>query len=124
MKAQLAARREVVAAGREQRSSEAAFDAALSTFDPLFFSHLLLALDAAFVDRRVTDNDVLNEVRILCRSILRNRGVMVAGGSGEYDASRSVLGIEVGQEIRLNEADFVRLVSEFFEELEAKFVAP
>jgi hypothetical protein len=123
MKAQLAARRELVAAGREQRNSQAGFDAALSTFDPLFFSNLLLALNVAFGHRSLTDGNVLNEVRMLCNSILLNRGVMAADETVQYDASRSVLGVEVGQEIRLNEADFVRLSSAFFEELEAKFAA-
>lgn len=124
MDAQLAARRELVAAGREQRSSQPGFDAALSAFDPLFFGNLLVALEASVAGIEGTaDGPVRNELRTLCHSIVRNRGVLALEPGIEYDAGRSVLGIGVGQEILLTEADFVRLVSAYFIELEARFAA-
>ena len=127
MEAQLAARRELVASGRDQRSAQPAFDAALGAFDPVFFNTLLLALDYSFVERsrtvELSDGNPLNEVRILCHSILRNRGVLASDPAIEYSAARSVLGIEVGQAIRLREPEFVRLLNAFIAELESKFAA-
>lgn len=56
---------------------------AAESFSPLFFNHLALVLDAYFVHRtrglEGKDGNPLNEVRMLCSSILQNGGVANSG---------------------------------------------
>src|SRR5205807_2695742 len=77
------------------------------------------------------DGNPLNEVRILCNSILLNQGRLQVDrlpgwpnstSTGmELPPEKSVLKLKVGEEVRLNESDFVRLSKAFFAELEKKF---
>src|SRR6266571_2343380 len=104
-------------------------------FEARFFNDQVLLLDYMFVHRLTgtegKDGNPLNEVRILCNSILLNRGkVQVDRLPGWPNSAsmgmalppeKSVLRLKVGEEVRLNEADFVRLSKAFFAELEKKF---
>jgi len=77
------------------------------------------------------DGNPLNEVRVLCNSILLNRGKLqidrlpgwpnsaVAGI--KLPPEKSVLRLKGGDEVRLSEVDFERLSKAFFAELEKKF---
>ena len=77
------------------------------------------------------DGNPLNEVRILCNSLLLNQGRLQvdrlpgwpnsASTGMELPPEKSVLKLKVGEEVRLNESDFVRLSKAFFAELEKKF---
>jgi hypothetical protein len=67
------------------------------------------------------DGNPLNEVRMLCDSILQKDGVITAGKTIKFDPAESVLRLQPGDEIRLSEADFVRLSNAFFAEIAAKF---
>ena len=67
------------------------------------------------------DGNPLNEVRVLCQSILETGNVMAPDKTIKLVPSKSVLGTEYGDEIRLSEAGFVRLSQAFFGEIEAKF---
>jgi hypothetical protein len=84
-----------------------------------------LVLDSFFVHRSRTteqkDGNPLNEVRMFCDSILQNRGVMSADKTIRYNPEKIVLKLKIGDKIRLNELDFVRLYRAFFQEIEAKF---
>src|SRR5439155_20286970 len=100
-----------------------------------FFNDQVLLLDYMFVHRlsgiEGKDGKPLNEVRVLCNSILLNRGKLqvdrlpgwpnsaVAGI--KLPPEKSVLKLKAGDEIRLSEADFERLSQAFFAELEKKF---
>lgn len=64
----------------------------------------------------------LNEVRILCSSLLQNKGVLLADKTIKLDSATSILGYQVGDEIHLNEADFHRLSTAFFSEIASKYL--
>ena len=122
MEAQLAAYTDLVtAAGSTKASTRAAVEA----FEPHFFNNLTLVLDASFVHRTRAlegkDGNPLNEVRMLCSSLLTNDGVLAADKTIKYSPETSVLQLRVGDEIRLDEKQFRLLFEVFFAELERRF---
>ncbi|TLZ71091.1 MAG: hypothetical protein E6K10_05725 [Methanobacteriota archaeon] len=104
-------------------------------FEARFFNDQVLLLDYMFVHRLTgtegKDGNPLNEVRILCNSILLNRGKlqvdrlpgwpMSASTGMKLPPETSVLKLHAGGEVRLSEAEFVRLSKAFFAELEKRF---
>ena len=117
MAAQLAAYRKLAAAAKTK--------AAVDAFEPLFFANLTLVLDQYFMHRTRAiegkDGNPLNEVRMLCTSILTNNGVLAADKTIKYQPEKSVLKLAIGDEIQLDEAQFRALFEAYFAELEAKF---
>lgn len=99
---------------------------ALEVFEPLFFGNLVLAMDAFFVHRsrglEGKDGNPLNEVRMICNSILTNESVLTADKTIKWSAEKSVLKLQIGSTIRFKESDFVRLFKAYFAEMEARFV--
>jgi len=105
-------------------------------FEARFFNDQVLLLDYMFVHRLTgiegKDGNALNEVRVLCNSLLLNHGkVQVdrlpgwpnSAGSGiKLPPEESLLGLKVGDDVKFTEADFVRLSKAFFTELEKRFV--
>jgi len=89
------------------------------------FEHRLSGLEGR-------DGNPLNEVRILCNSIVLNdgrlqierlRGWPMSAVSGmTLPADTSVLKLRPGDEIKLTEADFTRLAKAFFAEIEKRYV--
>jgi hypothetical protein len=100
--------------------------AALASFEVPFFNNLVLALDCPFVHRirMVTgkDTNALNEVELLCDSIMDNNGIFAGSTVIKYVPGQSVLGLEVGDPIRLTEPLFERLSSAFFTEIGSRFL--
>lgn len=100
-------------------------DAALAAFEPVFYNNMVLILDAYFVHRARTlegkDGNPLNEVRVICNSILQNNGLMGAEKSIKMNPAQSVLKHRVGDEIRVTEGDYAALAKAFFAEIEKKF---
>jgi hypothetical protein len=96
-----------------------------SEFDLLFFRNLIVLLDAMFVHRTRAregkDGNPLNEVRMLCESVLKSSGKLTANSSIKYDPTKTVLGLRIGDDIQVSEADFERLAMAFFAEIETKF---
>src|SRR2546422_11366439 len=104
-------------------------------FEARFFDDQVLLLDYMFVHRlsgiEDKDGNSLNEVRVLCNSILLNRGKLQvdklpgwpnsAGSGMTLPPHKSVLKLKAGDEVRVSEADFVRLSKAFFAELEKRF---
>jgi hypothetical protein len=94
-------------------------------FDLLFFRNLIALLDAMFVNRTRAregkDGNPLNEVRMLCESVLKTSGVLTANSSIKYDPTKTVLGLRIGDDIRVGEAEFTRLAQVFFAEIDTKF---
>jgi hypothetical protein len=79
------------------------------------------------------DGNPLNEVRVLCNSILLNQGKLQvdklpgwpnsAVASHKLPPEKSMLKLRVGDDVKLSEADFVRLSKAFFAEIEKKYAA-
>ena len=88
--------------------------------------NMVLALDSLFVQRaralEKKDGNPLNEVRILCDSIMNNDGAMCVEKTIRIDKVKSVLKYEVGDKIRLYMEDFILLSSCFFAEIEEKYL--
>jgi hypothetical protein len=105
-------------------------------FDAAFFNRAVLLLDYLFVHRLTgiegKDGNALNEVRVLCNSILLNNGKLqvdklpewpLSAGSGlKLPPEKSILKLKAGDEVKLSEADFVRLYTAFFTELEKRYL--
>lgn len=93
-------------------------DAAFAAFAPQFFNTLVLVLDASFVHRargkEGKDGNPMNEVRVLCTSLLNHGGVLTADKQIKLKAATSVLHLEAGDPIALTEADFERLADAYF----------
>jgi hypothetical protein len=100
-------------------------DASVAKFAPLFFNHLVLALDEYFVHRlrgkEGKDGNALNEVRILTTSLMVEDGVLTVEKAIKYQPETSVLGLAPGDRIVIDEAGFTRLAKAYFDEIEAKF---
>ncbi len=99
---------------------------ALEEFEVTFFNNMILLIDHLFVHRLRTvegkDGNPLNEVRLLSDSMMNNHNKLGGDKTIKYDPDRSVLNYKVGDEIKLNEADFVLLSKAFFAEIESKFL--
>lgn len=124
---QLAAYDAVLAATTAKGASRPKkLDAAIADFEHAFFNNMVLVLEQMFVHRtrgiEKKDGNPLNEVRVLATSILENGGVLVKDSQIKLDPGKSVLKLDVGDEIRLTQSDFVLLVDAFFAELDKKFV--
>ncbi len=132
----VSAYRKMVAAAKKQRARDKTLDSSMGGFEGPFFNNMVLVLDHFFVHRLTgvegKDGNPLNEVRILCNSIMYNNNIMsldnhykVASQAGltsiKLDPERSILKYEVGDEIKLKEADFVRLFKAFFAEIEKRY---
>lgn len=98
---------------------------ALEDFQTLVFTTMVLALDRPFVHRlrKVTgkDGNPLNEVEVICESLMNNNAVMGESTVIKLRASDSVLKLDAGDSIRLNADDFECLANAFLAELERKF---
>jgi hypothetical protein len=110
------------------RALAGAGGAAVEAFESRFFSTMVLDLDRCFVHRtrgmEGKDGNALNEVRMLCESILRHDGVMTADRTMKYRSESSVLKIGVGEWIRIDGSGFAALADAFFAELQKRFGAP
>jgi hypothetical protein len=125
--AQIAAYRDLVTAGADLRgSSRTQFDTAIGAFEPVFFNNLVMVLENSFMHRSRTiekkDGNPLNEVRVLCSSMLSNGGRMAADKTIKMDPARSILRYRVGDEIAVRDDDFGPLAAAFFVDLENKFL--
>ena len=100
-------------------------EAAVDRFEPLFFDNLLLALDRYFVHRvrgvAGKDGNPLNEVEMLCESLMNHDGILQKSTVLKLNPDESVTKVQFGEAIRLTEDQFKRLSSAFFAELDAKF---
>jgi hypothetical protein len=126
LESQLAAYQALVAAARANtKTTTSALSAAVQVFEPLFFNNMVVVLEGFFVHRSRTlekkDGNPLNEVRMLCNSILQHNGVMSADTTIKFSPAKSILKLQVGDAIKVKEAEFIRLSQAFFAEIETKF---
>jgi hypothetical protein len=101
---------------------------AVESFEARFFNNMTLVLDRYFVHRlpgadyEGKDGNPLNEVRIVCDSLMNNNGIMRGDKQIKLTPERSVLKLNVGDPIRLTGAEFERLSAAFFAELQRRFL--
>lgn len=124
VQAQLTAYQTLMAAA--SKHDDQPLNTAFTAFEPVFFNNMVLLLDQLFVHRsralELKDGNPLNEVRVLCNSLLTNNVKLVADKQIKLNSAKSVLGYKVGDEINLSEEDFIRLSGAFFGEIEKKFL--
>ncbi len=129
--AQVAAYRAQAAAGAKACAGAAAadreaYERAAAAFEPVYFNSLVHVLDDYFVHRQRSlegkDGNALNEVRVVCASLVGNGGRLAADKQIRLKPQTSVLGYAVGDEIRITEPDFVALAAAFFAQIEEKFL--
>jgi hypothetical protein len=98
---------------------------AVDQFSPRFFANLVIVMDAFFAHRLRTvegkDGNPLNEVRMLAESIIGHAGVLAANSTIKYKPDNTVLGIAVGDAIRLDRAGFERLADAYFDDVRRKY---
>ncbi len=108
------------------KAPDAKVESSLATFEGLFFNNLLLVLDRYFVHRIRSvagkDGNPLNEVELICESLMNNNGIFRANNVIRYIVEDSVVGLNIGDQIRLSVGEFERLSSAFFDELQRKFL--
>jgi hypothetical protein len=112
---------EALAEAARKNGSQAELDA----FEPLFFNNMVLVLDTLFTHRvrnkEGKDGNPLNEVRVLCTSLMENDGALAADKTIKLEPESSLLHHEVGDRIALSAGDFQRLAHGFFAEIESRY---
>jgi hypothetical protein len=68
------------------------------------------------------DGNPLNEVGMICDSLLNNNGILRDSNVIKYIPDPSVVKLNVGDKIRISAEEFERLSAAFFAELERKFL--
>ena len=68
------------------------------------------------------DGNPINEVEMLCDSLMNHNGVLRDSNVIKLIPDKSVVKLHIGDSIRLTEAEFERLSSSFFAEMERKFL--
>jgi hypothetical protein len=124
---QVSAYKKLVTTARNRiGTEEKALNAAIESFEPVFYNNMVLMLDAFFVHRaraiEKKDGNPLNEVRIMCNSMMHNNNLMCADNTIRLNPAKSVLKYKVGDEIKLKEADFLKVFTAFFAEIENKYL--
>ena len=101
--------------------------AAAESFESVFFNNMVLVLDSYFTHRmrgiEGKNGNPLNEVRVLCNSMLENNDTMAANTTIKMDPAKSVLKYRIGDKIRLNERDFLLISKAFFAEIESRYAS-
>ncbi len=68
------------------------------------------------------EGNPLNEVEMICDSLLNNNGILRDSNVIKYIPDQSVVKLNVGDKIRITAEEFERLSAAFFAELERKFL--
>ncbi len=124
---QVAAYDRLIAAARAGSTDGATgLDDAIDAFEPAFYTTMVLTLDNCFCHRlrgkEGKDGNPLNEVRVLCSSMLHNESVFTPDKGIKLRPDASILGHDAGDAVSVRGADFARLSDAFFAELELRFV--
>lgn len=104
-------------------------------FETRYFNNQVLLLDYMFVHRLAgiegKDGNPLNEVRVLCNSLLLNAGKVQVSKLADWPTSavsnltlpveRSRLKLKDGDKVEVTEDQFVELSAAFFAELETRY---
>lgn len=96
-----------------------------TTLENLVFTQAVVALDAWFAHRLRTmegeDGNPMNEVRVLADSVVANDGIVRVEGSIQWSPERSVLGLDVGDEVEVTADGFEHLAAAYLAAVEATY---
>src|SRR5471032_442982 len=96
----------VAAASKASGASLVRIDGAIAAFEPGYFNNLLVAIHARLAKgprgEEAAVGNPLDEVRLICASLMLHGGVMTADASIAYVPEKSVLRIDIGDRIALN----------------------
>ncbi|MEO5745974.1 MAG: hypothetical protein ABIQ53_15480 [Terracoccus sp.] len=116
---------EVVMAARSHGEDGSDLESAVDSLESEYFNNMLIVLEGYFVHRmrevEGTDGNALNEVRLVAASLMKNGGTMMADPQLTLDPTRSLLGLEVGDSVRLTAEQYRRVSDAFFREIERRF---
>jgi hypothetical protein len=108
-----------------KRVATAAKGKPAEAFEPLFFNTMVIVLDAYFTHRARNlegkDGNPMNEVRVLCNSLMTNDGRLLADKQIKLAPATSQLQYAVGDEIKVTGADFARLSKAYFAAIESTY---
>jgi hypothetical protein len=98
---------------------------AVAEIEGPYFANLVLALDHYF-DHRARgqegkDGNALNELRMMCNSLMHGDGKLLGDSQIKLDAKKSALGIAVGEPIMIGHAGFARLAEAVFAEIQRRY---
>lgn len=112
---------------RYRAMAKTADAAALADFEPDFCNAMILSLETFFMHRargfEGKDGNPANEVRMLANALMNGDGEMTADRTIKYDPAKSVLGLKIGDPIRLTADDFERLAAAYFVEIYQRYAA-
>lgn len=95
-------------------------------FEATCFNSMTLVLDRHFVHRLRTvtghDGNPLDEVELICESLLNSDGVLCGSNVARYVPAESVVKLRIGDRIRLTAADLDRLSAACFAEPGHRFL--
>lgn len=95
-----------------------------TTLEALVFGQAVVVLHTWFGHRSRElegDGNPLNEVRVLADSIIDNYGVLRVEGSAAWVPARTVLKLDVGDEIEVTADQFERLAAAYLAAVEATY---
>ena len=100
--------------------------AAVREFESVFFNNMVLVLESYFTHRtralEKKDGNPLNEVRVMCNSMMHHDDIMTMDKSINLVPDKSVLKYQSGDRLALTEEEFSRIAAAFFSEVESKYL--
>lgn len=99
--------------------------AALASFETSFLENMVLSLDSLFGHRargkEGKNGNPLNEVRMICGSLMRGDSRLLSDSTIKYDPARSVLGTRIGEQMPWTPEGIGRLCHAFLSEIETRY---
>jgi hypothetical protein len=95
------------------------------SFESIFLENMVLSLDSLFGHRargnEGKNGNPLNEVRMICGSLMKGESRLLPDSTIKYDPARSVLGTAIGEQIPWTPAGIGRLCHAFLAEIETRY---
>jgi hypothetical protein len=94
-------------------------------FEQAYFNNMVVVLESMFMHRmrgqEGKDGNPLNEVRMLCGSLMLGQTKLKDDTTIKYVPEKSVAKIKIGSGIEINGKVFKELADKFFKEIERKY---
>ncbi len=113
------------AVSRVDANEERGLEPMLESLEADYFNNLVIVIDAYFAGRRAGTREpgpVAAEVAALRTSLVEGEGELLPEAAATLDESHTVLGLKVGDSIRLTAQTFSRLADAYFAEIERRLI--